>query len=447
MPLLTTLANCSVRGFGFGSLVDDSFSFDETLAVPNWNSGTMTERKLTQSDASGGQFGRAVTLSYDANYFVGGSNASNDTPSNAGKGYVFLKTGAAPSSTYVQQAILQHDTPSVDDAFTFDYDAVAINSDGTYFIGGARTEDPVGASGGGKAYIFTRSGTSWSQQATLESSDVQGNDQFGYSVAINSNGTIAAVGALGEDGGAGDPLSAAGAAYIFTRSGTTWSQQVKLTASNAGAADQLGQTIDIDEAGEYLLVSAHGEDGPTDSTSSVGCAYVFKRTGSSWAEQAILRPSDPAANMNFSRSCAINSEGNICVLGAIGVSSNAGAVYVFTRSGEEWTQQAKISGPGGATTYFGNAVAINEGNTIAVRANRTSSAVNYDGVLYVYQVTDPTDPDSSWTLKKTFKSSDIADGDNFGYSIEISKDGSVIGAGAITESANGSCYTFEVPFV
>lgn len=446
MPMLSTIGGGSAKGFGFGSLVDDSFSFDETLAVPNWISGTITERKLTQSDSAGGQFGRPVTLSYDANYFVGGSNASNDTPSNVGKSYVFLKTGAAPSSTYVQQTILQHDTPSTGDAFTYNYDTMAINSDGTYFIGGATTEDPVGAFNGGKAYIFTRSGTSWSQQATLESSDVQGNDQFGIGVAINGDGTIAAVSATGEDGGAGDPLSAAGAVYIFTRSGSTWSQQVKLTASNAGASDQFGAVIDMDEAGEYLLVSAHTEDGPTNSTSNVGCAYVFKRTGSSWAEQAILRPSDPAASIFFGRG-AINSEGNICVVPAASVDNNRGAVYVFTRSGSVWTQQAKISGPGGATTYFGGAVAINEGNTIAVRAARTSSAVNYDGVIYVYQVTDPTDPNSSWTLKKTFKSSDIADGDNFGFSIEISKDGSVIGAGAITEGANGSCYTFEVPFV
>ncbi len=446
MPLLTTLANCSVRGFGFGSLADDSFSFDETLAVPNWNSGTITERKLTQSDASGGQFGRPVTLSYDANYFVGGSNASNDTPSNVGKGYVFLKTGAAPSSTYVQQAILQHDTPSTDDAFTYNYDSIDINSDGTYFIGGAKTEDPVGAFNGGKAYIFTRSGTSWSQQATLESSDVQGNDQFGIGVAINGDGTIAAVSATGEDGGGGDPLSASGAVYVYTRSGSTWSEQTILRASNAGASDQFGEQIDMDEAGEYLLASAHSEDGPTNSTSSVGCAYVFKRTGSSWTEQAILRPSDPAASALFGRG-SINSEGNIIVIGSRVDSNGAGAVYVFTRSGSEWTQQAKIASPGGNGTFFGGVVAINEGNIIVARAARTSSAVNYDGVLHVYQVTDPTDPDSSWTLKKTFKSSDIADGDNFGYSIEISKDGSVIGAGAITESSNGSCYTFEVPFV
>jgi len=446
MPLLTTLANCSVRGFGFGSLADDSFSFDETLAVPNWNSGTMTERKLTQSDAAGGQFGSVVTLSYDKNYFVGGSSAGNDTPSNAGKGYVFLKTGAAPSSTYVQQAILQHDTPSVDDAFAYSYDTIDINSNGTYFIGGARTEDPVGAFNGGKAYIFTRSGTSWSQQATLESSDVQGNDQFGIGVAINGDGTIAAVSATGEDGGAGDPLASSGAVYIYTRSGSTWSEQTILRASNAGASDQLGERIDMDEAGEYLLASAHSEDGPTDSTSGVGCAYVFKRTGSSWVEQAILRPSDPTANAFFGRG-AINSEGNICVIGAFGVSSNAGAVYVFTRSGSEWTQQAKITSPSGANTYFGTGVAINAGNTIVARASRTSSAVNNDGVLYVYQVTDPTDPSSSWTLKKTFKSSDIADGDNFGYPVEISKDGSVIGTGALGEGSNGSCYTFEVPFV
>tara|TARA_R110000772_G_scaffold29957_2_gene74705 strand:- start:9022 stop:10362 length:1341 start_codon:yes stop_codon:yes gene_type:complete len=446
MPLLTTLASCSVRGFGFGSLADDSFSFDGTLAVPNWNSGTITQRKLIQSDASGGQFGRPVTLSYDGNYFVGGSAASNNTPSNAGKAYVFLKTGAAPSSTYPQQAILQHDTPSADDAFSYDYDTIDINSDGTYFIGGARTEDPVGAFNGGKAYIFTRSGTSWSQQATLESSDIQGNDQFGIGVAINGDGTIAAVSATGEDGGAGDPLASSGAVYIYTRSGSTWSEQTILRASNAGASDSFGARIDMDEAGEYLLVSAHVEDGPTDSTSNVGCAYVFKRTGSSWAEQAILRPSDPAASMFFGRG-AINSEGNICAIPSDRVDSFRGAVYVFTRSGSEWTQQAKIAGPGGFDTFFGGAVAINEGNIIAARAAKTSTGLTSDGVIYVYQVTDPTNPQSSWTLKKTFQSSDIADGDNFGFSIEISKDGSVIGAGAISEGTNGSCYTFEVPFV
>ena len=156
--------------------------------------------------------------------------------------------------------------------------------------------------------MFVRSGTSWSQEAYLKASNAGAADFFGYSVAISSDTVV--VGAYYEDGDAtstaaapNDNASETGAAYVFVRSGTSWSQEAYLKASNAGAADFFGFSVAI--SGNTVAIGAVTEDGdatstaatPNDNAGNAGAAYVFVRSGTSWSQEAYLKAAN-AENIN-----------------------------------------------------------------------------------------------------------------------------------------------------
>ena len=155
----------------------------------------------------------------------------------------------------------------------------------------------------GSAYVFTRTGTIWTEQAKLTASDGAERDRFGWSVAIDVNTIV--VGAWGDD----DNGERSGSAYVFTRSGTTWSQQTKLTASDGAARDQFGGSVAI--AGDTIVVGAHQDD---ENGNRSGSAYVFTRTETTWTQQAKLTASDGAADDIFGISVAI--AGDTIVAGA-----------------------------------------------------------------------------------------------------------------------------------
>ncbi|MCX5635489.1 MAG: FG-GAP repeat protein [Planctomycetota bacterium] len=151
----------------------------------------------------------------------------------------------------------------------------SVSISGNYAIVGASSDDDNGGDSG-SAYIFNRDGTNWVQQQKLTASDGAASDQFGYSVSIS--GDYAIVGAYGDD----DKGSASGSAYIFKRDGTSWVQQQKLLASADGATnDYFGRSVSI--SGDYAIAGAYGDD---DKGSCSGSAYIFKRDGTSWSEQA-----------------------------------------------------------------------------------------------------------------------------------------------------------------
>ena len=248
-----------------------------------------------------------------------------------------------------------------------------------------------------------RSGTSWSEQAYLKAPNAGAVDNFGNSVAISGDTIV--VGAYqersnqttitnGSTASADDSAPNAGAAYVFVRSGTSWSQQAYLKAPNTGADDNFGTSVGI--SGDTIVVGAYKEgssqttitNGSTasadDSASKVGAAYVFVRSGTSWSQQAYLKPSNASNEQFFGYSVAIS--GDTIVVGANGESSaqttttngsgassdisaaNAGAAYVFVRSGTTWSQQAYLKAPNAeANDQFGTSVATS-GSTIVVGA-------------------------------------------------------------------------------
>src|SRR6266498_3365366 len=196
-----------------------------------------------------------------------------------------------------------------------------------------------------------------SQEAKLTAGDAASGDQFGAAVGIS--GETAVVGAPVGDTAAGPN---AGSAYVFVRSGTSWSQQAMLTASDAAVFDLFGRALAV--SGDTAVIGAPSDD--TDAGPNAGSAYVFVRSGTSWSQQAKLTASDAAASDTFGD--AVGISGDTAVVGAQFGDTIAGSAYVFVRSGTSWSQQAKLTASDAAAfAFFGAAVAIS-GDTVVVGA-------------------------------------------------------------------------------
>jgi len=360
---------------GVGGNQDDNNALDAGAAYVFVRSGTAWSQQayLKASNAGAGDgFGGSVAVSGDT-VVVGASNED----SSAGAAYVFVRSGTAWS----QQAYLKASNPGASDRF-----GISVAVSGDTVVVGAHWEDSSATGVGGKqddnnaleagaAYVFVRSGTAWSQQAYLKASNAGAGDGFGFSVAVSGDTVV--VGASGEDSGAtgvggnqdDNNASFSGAAYVFVRSGTTWSQQAYLKASNTGAGDEFGCSVAV--SGDTVVVGALDEDG---SVSGAGAAYVFVRSGTTWSQQAYLKASNPGAGDEFGSSVAVS--GDTVVVGARdegGSASDAGAAYVFVRSGTAWSQQAYLKASRtDVDDSFGCSVAVS-GDTVVVGAQREDS--------------------------------------------------------------------------
>jgi len=304
------------------------------------------DAKLTASDAEFGDvFGRSVALSGDT-AVVGADLDDHAGGTRAGSAYVFVRSG----TDWAEQAKLTASDAAADDFFGY---SVAVSGDTV--VVGARNDDHAGGTNAGSVYVFVRSGTDWVEQAKLTASDATVRDYFGQSVALRGDTVV--VGAL--DDGAGQY---SGSVYVFVRSGTTWSEQAKLTASDATADDQFGWSVAL--SGDTAVVGARVDDVGGQNS---GSAYVFVRSGTTWSQQAKLTASDAAADDFFGASVALS--GGIAVVGAKqndDAGQNSGSAYVFARSGTGWTEQAKLTASDAAFGgSFGSSVALS-GETAVV---------------------------------------------------------------------------------
>ena len=258
--------------------------------------------------------------------------------------YITSLVSVASASSWSQQQKL-----TASDADNYDSFGMSVSISGDYAVVGAYADDDAGGSSG-SAYIFVRNGTTWTEQEKLTASDAASRDQFGNSVSIS--GDYAVVGAYTDDDGGS---SNSGSAYIFVRNGTTWSQQQKLTASDAAAGDQFGNSVSI--SGDYAVVGAYADD---DAGGQSGSAYIFVRNGTAWTEQQKLTASDAASSDQFGRSVSIS--GDYAVVGAhqnAGAGSRSGSAYIFVRNGTTWTEQEKLTASDAASgDYFGSSVSI-----------------------------------------------------------------------------------------
>ena len=282
----------------------------------------------------------------------------------------------------------------------------------------------------GQAYVFTKSGSTWKQVATLDGFGSNyalygPGDCFGNSVAIS--GTTIVVGA---------PCYRlkTGRAYVFTKTATGWAQAAEFSGSDTTPGDAFGFSVDV--SGTTIVAGA------AFNPNSAGRAYVFKKTASGWAQAAELKGSDAGPGDCFGESVAIS--GATVILGAPGAgcnASNAGRAYVFTQSAARWKQTAELKGSDTvAGDAFGFSVAMS-GNTILVGAyghGRLSSRA------YVF-----TKSTAGWRQTGELRGSDTVAGDWFGSSVAISGGTAVVGAFSDPPSANqsltgvGQAYVFK----
>ena len=396
-------------------------------------------------------FGYDVAISDD--YAIVGAHYEDEDANgasfkrNAGSAYIFKLS----AGVWVQQQKIVATDRAADNRFGY---SVAI--DGEYVIVGAEGE----SSSAGAAYIFKRTGTTWTQQQKIVAADRAADDQFGRSVSIS--GEYAIVGAESEDHDAsgGNTESLAGSAYIFKRTGTTWTQQQKIVAADRGRYDYFGAAVAI--SGDHALVGAHYEDHDANGTNFVanaGSVYTFKQTNGVWSQQQKIVASDAGAQDVFGYSLAISGE--YAIVGAEGENNDAGgdnyrtdagAAYIFKQTAGVWSEQQKIvPSDREKYDYFGVSVAIN-GNFAIVGAywedeNTTGSdSLSSAGSAYIFQQTNGV-----WNQQQKIAASDRAADDQFGKSVAISSNYALVGAhkddvtnsGGTTLTDAGSVYFFE----
>ena len=303
------------------------------------------------------------------------------------------------------------------DGAAMDYFGYSVAISGNYALVGVYNADIGLNSNQGAVYVFLRTGGTWTQEAKLTASNGAANDFFGISVAISGN--YALIGAYGDDIGANADQ---GSAYIFAITGTDWIQQAKLTANDGAANDYFGISVAI--SGDYALVGAFNDD--IGVNTDQGSAYPFARTGSLWTQQTRLTSSDGAGGDLFGNSVAM--AGNYAVVGAsgddIGANADQGSSYLFFLAAGTWIQQAKLlAGDGTANDYFGASVAIS-GDYALVGANGDDIGGYADqGSAYIFSRTG-----SSWPQQTKLTTSSGAGNDRLGGGVAISGDYALVGA-------------------
>jgi hypothetical protein len=417
-------------------------------------------------------FGEAVAISGNIavvgatgeDSLASGVNASlnNNANSDSGAAYIFRRVGGA----WVQEASLKSPYPEYSDNFGA---AVAIS--GNTVAIGANSEDsnavgvndvPNGmVSGSGAVLVYVHEAGGWSQQAYIKASNADNSDGFGISVALF--GDRLAVGASGEDsiatgvgGDQGNDFNAlrSGAVYVFERVGTTWSQTAYIKSSNSDKEDAFGREIAL--WGNRLVAGARGEDSAatgvdgdqSDNSAPVaGAAYVFEFDGTNWSQTAYLKASNTEADDTFGNDVDVWKD--TIVVGAYsenggssGVDgdqsdnseSGAGAAYVFEYDGSTWSQTAYLKAKNPKAAYqFGDDVAISGDRILIGSFTEGSAAVGVDGLIdgnvlpqsgaaYLFERQG-----ASWVAGSHLKDAAPAEGDRFGFDVDISGDTALVG--------------------
>jgi FG-GAP repeat len=283
---------------------------------------------------------------------------------------------------------------------------------------------PGSASGTGAAYVFDNSGTSWTQQTELTASDGTSGDIFGVAVGLSANGNFAVVGAANRTVGG---QNSAGTAYIFHQGLHGWSQQAEISDPAAFLDDGFGSAVAINHAGTIALISASG------ANNSYGLVYVYTRSGSTWSLQATLDQSPSAQNLNFGISVTLDGTGTEAAVGS------QGAAYVFLQSGSTWTQEAELTVSGAVATSFGSAVSVDSAGTALLVGACDCDLGAVSGSAFIY-----TGSGATWIQKATLNPSDGAAGDGFGFSASISANGknAILGS-PFKNSSVGEAYIYS----
>ncbi len=394
------------------------------LALAGNAHATLAPDGLLAGESGAGRFGESVALS------AGGDTALIGAPTvdgEAGTVRVFMRTG----STWTEQAELA--PKSGEEIGNGELgSSVALSAEGSTAVIG----DPGDNGGAGAAWVFTRSeGGAWTQQGgKLTGGEEEGEGRFGTSVALSAEGNAAVIGAPGDAG-------KVGAAWVFTLSGETWSQQgTKLTGSGESGAGEFGRSVALSKQGTIALIGAPGD------SSQVGAAWAFAASSEgAWSQLGEkLTGSGESGAGELGRSVALSSDGSTALLGGPADNANTGAAWVFARSeAAAWSQQGgKLTGgEEEGEGQFGSSVALSsDGNTVLLGGPADNANT---GAAWVFARSEA----AAWSQQGGKLTGGEEEGEGqFGSSVALSSDGNTVLLGGPADNTNtGAAWAFVNP--
>ena len=383
--------------------------------------------KLIGADAVGaaGQ-GVSVAVSADGSTAIVGGYTDQ---SGAGAVWVFTRSGGVWS----QQGGKLVGSGAVGGAWQGH--SVAISADGNTALVGGPNDDGFEGFATGAAWVFTRSGGIWSQQGgKLVGTGADGLAKQGLAVALSADGDTAIVGGVNDGGNVG-------AAWVFTRSGGIWSQQgAKLVGAGAVGGSFQGTSVALSADGSTALVG-----GPSDQHAA-GAAWVFTRSGGVWSQQgAKLVGANAYGVAQQGTSVALSADGSTAIVGGPADGAGVGAAWVYGRSGGAWVQQGgKVSG----TDYSGGTWGSRQGTSVALSADGSTAIVGgpadsaFGGAVWVFGRNG-----GAWSQQGSkLIGSDAAGAAAQGVSVAVAADGRTVIVGGYGDDANaGAAWVFAVP--
>jgi hypothetical protein len=340
-------------------------------------------------------------------------------------------TRAFADERFATQVKLTQPVPDFGTAVDIDGNTAAVAATGSRF-----SPFPDGA-----VCIYAREATNWSLEQCVTDTDASPNDSDGYGSSIALSGNTLVVGAMGDMTNG----LASGAAYVYVRDGHTWTLQQKLFPTDPAVVAWFGVAVDI--VGDTIVVGAYGDD---DSGGYTGAAYVFRRTGTAWTQEQKLKAADEQADSAFGMSVALS--GQTIAIGAPSQSSPdalfSGAVYVFVNNGVAWQQQAKIkaSSPmenqnlGFTVSISGDTIVAAAPGEIVGAPSVEAQNVRSKGAVYVFDRSG-----TSWDHQKRIRDRDINRTGGFGTRAAIDGDTLIIGDPTYDAGARftGAVYVLE----
>jgi hypothetical protein len=396
----TALIGTPFEPAGGDMLVGSAYVFQRSGA--SW---TEQQKLQKPGGAMSDLFGFAVAVHGDT-LLVGVHNDDLAPLVDVGSVRVYTHAG----STWTQQALLSQGTGVGGNQLGF---RVALSGDTA--VVGAYLDDVGSNPDQGSVYVYVRSDTSWTQQAQLFAADGAANDQFGWAVAVDGDTLL--VGAYLRDIEGRDDQ---GAVYVFSRSGTSWSQQAQLVAADGEREDYFGHSVAL--SGDTALIGVVLDD--VNGRSNQGSARVYTRSGTSWTQQAVLTAADGAVDDIFGFAVALSGDTSLvsAPLDDIADNLDQGAAYVYTRAGSIWTQQARLQAADGTQLdEFGRALDL-LGGTAIVGVPKDNDQFTDRGSAYVY-----AGAGSNWIQQAKLMSMDGAQGDQFGFAVALSGDAAMVG--------------------
>jgi hypothetical protein len=391
---------------------EPSQRFLSSIFLPSSTGGAWIEQahNMAPDGAASDDFGYSVAISDDT-AIVGAPSRDTGRGVNTGSAYVFTRS----AGVWTLQQIL-----TASDGEQYDWFGFSVAISGDTAIVGAVFDDTAAGTNAGSAYVFTRSSGVWTEQQKLTASDGWTWAGFGRSVAIGKDTVIVGAPFYHVD------APEEGAAYVFTRTNSVWTQHQRLITADSSAEDFFGYSVAISD--ETAIVSA---------LLGAGSAYVFTQTGGIWTQQQKLTPDEDYSQ--FGGSVAISGE-NVIVGAAYATTTadfQAGAAYIFSRSEDVWARQQKLYASDGAiVNNFGFSVAIDDDMALVGSPHGLTAA----GSAYVFKRGK-----GDWTQYQKLTASDGVVGDAFGYSVATAGSTAIVGtkgddtAGGVNA---GSSYVF-----